>query len=128
MRSTRPRVLCAVAGFSAALALSALAACSSFGGAATTPQDADAESEANADDGEAGVRCSEGPWTMRAGDTLDQIGTALAVGPSGEVVVAGDSIGAIDFGAGAVTSPVTADGGPTALFVTKLDPSGHAVW
>lgn len=61
-------------------------------------------------------------WSKRLGDTAAQNGAAVAIDPSGSVVVAGSSAGAVDFGGGALAA-VGADG-----FVAKYDPAGALLW
>jgi hypothetical protein len=62
-------------------------------------------------------------WSTRFGDTADQRPYAVAVDSSGNVLVTGAFSGALDFGAGAMTSA-----GGTDAFLAKLDATGHAVW
>jgi FlgD Ig-like domain/Beta-propeller repeat len=62
-------------------------------------------------------------WSKRAGDNNMQIGNTVATDPSGNVFVAGDFSGSIDFGGGALTSA-----GSTDMFLAKLDPNGAHLW
>jgi hypothetical protein len=62
-------------------------------------------------------------WKKTTGDGTDQQLYAMAVDAAGDIVVAGDFTGTIDFGAGALTSAGAAD-----VYVAKLDPSGNALW
>jgi hypothetical protein len=55
------------------------------------------------------------------GDKHDQIGTAIAVDPGGNMILTGTYDTAIDFGAGPLLAPAN-------MFVTKLDPNGVAIW
>lgn len=62
-------------------------------------------------------------WSRRYGNEADQSAKSLAVDGSGNVYVAGEAAGTIDFGAG----PLMAQGNPSA-FVAKLDPQGAQIW
>ena len=64
-------------------------------------------------------------WAEGFGDQSDQQATAVAVDSSGNVLVAGNFAGAIDFGSNG--GPLVSAGG-TDVFVAKLDPSGGYVW
>jgi hypothetical protein len=59
-------------------------------------------------------------WAERFGDVASQYARAIAVDPSGNVVVVGEANGALDFGGGPISPP--------ALFVVKLDPAGKHLW
>jgi hypothetical protein len=58
-------------------------------------------------------------WSKRFGGAEAQIGSGVAVDPSGNVFVTGSSEGAVDFGAGPL------DNG---IFLAKFDPSGELLW
>lgn len=63
-------------------------------------------------------------WSERfggPGNTLDQV-ASVAVGPAGEIVMAGSYQGALDFGAG----PLPSSGAGT--FLAALGPDGVALW
>jgi hypothetical protein len=63
-------------------------------------------------------------WSKRFGDAgVAQTGRAIAADPMGNVIVAGDIDGTVDFGGG----PLAPAGGADA-FVVKLDASGTHVW
>ncbi len=62
-------------------------------------------------------------WSKRFGDVAAQVGKAIAFGPTGEVVVAGDNAGALDFGGGALTSA-----GATDVVVASFDADGTPLW
>ena len=62
-------------------------------------------------------------WSKRFGDLNSQVANAVAVDAAGNVVVAGDFAGAMDFGGGALTSA-----GNTDIFIAKLDPNGAHLW
>ncbi len=62
-------------------------------------------------------------WSKRYGNEADQQARSLAVDGSGNVYVAGDAAGSIDFGGGSIT----ATGNPSA-FVAKLDGQGTQLW
>jgi len=64
-------------------------------------------------------------WAKRFGDASDQVATAVAGDPSGNVLATGYFSGSVDFGNGL---PLVATAGPNA-FVAKLDgSSGGCVW
>ncbi|MRG91605.1 SBBP repeat-containing protein [Polyangium spumosum] len=62
-------------------------------------------------------------WSRRYGNEADQSAKGLAVDGMGNVYLAGEASGSIDFGNGALT----AQGNPNA-FVAKLDPQGAPIW
>jgi len=62
-------------------------------------------------------------WSKRFGDAAAQTGKAIAFGPLGEVVIAGDAAGTVDFGGGGL---VTA--GATDVFVASFDAAGAPLW
>ncbi len=62
-------------------------------------------------------------WSKRFGDSADQFARALAVGPSGELVLAGNLFGTVDFGGGALPSTGSRD-----AFLVKLDAAGNHQW
>jgi hypothetical protein len=62
-------------------------------------------------------------WSKGFGGLQDQEGSAIAVDPGGNVLVAGWFEGDINFGAGAATSAGAMD-----MFVVKLDSGGNHVW
>jgi hypothetical protein len=62
-------------------------------------------------------------WSKRFGDAVDQRAEAVAVGPNGEIIVAGRFQGTINFGGGALTSSGDGD-----VYVAKLDPAGGHIW
>lgn len=63
-------------------------------------------------------------WSRRYGDSCDQHGAAVALTPGGDVVLAGDFCGKIDFG---VTELATS-GGEIDAFVVVLDSLGEDVY
>jgi hypothetical protein len=64
-------------------------------------------------------------WSKRYGDTLDQ-SAGVAVDADGNVYLAGNFRGALDFGAGVLLTE-SGDGNPD-MFVAKLDATGKALW
>ncbi len=62
-------------------------------------------------------------WSKRFGTTLSQHGTGLGFDGMGNVFVAGDVAGSIDFGGGPLVSAGGNDG-----FLAKLDPTGGHLW
>jgi hypothetical protein len=62
-------------------------------------------------------------WSRRFGDALDQAGRAIAVDPSGDIIVTGDFAGSIDFDGGPLASVELKDG-----FIAKLTSAGDHVW
>jgi hypothetical protein len=62
-------------------------------------------------------------WSKRFGDGSNQHAKAAAVDASGNVIVAGDFWGTVDFGGGALT-----DAGDEDIFVAKFGPDGAQLW
>ena len=62
-------------------------------------------------------------WSKRFGDATAQSGVAIGTDATGNVYVAGNFQGQIDFGKGVLTSA-----GGDDVFVAKLDPSGATLW
>ncbi|WP_437818099.1 PE-PGRS family protein [Sorangium sp. So ce1078] len=62
-------------------------------------------------------------WSKRFGDGSDQYAIAAATDSSGNVVIAGEFAGTLNFGADPSTALVSA--GARDLFVAKLDPDGN---
>jgi len=62
-------------------------------------------------------------WSKRFGDAGTQWTGAVAVDPSGNVIIVGGFYGTIDFGGGTLTSAGSMD-----AFVVKLDPGGLYIW
>ncbi len=62
-------------------------------------------------------------WSKRFGDAAAQAGKAIAFGPMGEVVVAGDNGGVVDFGGGNLTTA-----GATDVTLASFDTNGTFLW
>lgn len=62
-------------------------------------------------------------WSKNFGNSSPQVGAAVAIDPSGAVIVAGELTGSADFGGAILTSADKSD-----VFVVKLDQSGSHVW
>jgi hypothetical protein len=62
-------------------------------------------------------------WSQRYGDVDDQVASAVKVDSKGDVLVAGDFVGQVDFGGGVLTN-----GGWYNAFVVKFDSSGGHIW
>ena len=62
-------------------------------------------------------------WSKRFGDAAAQVGKAIAFGPAGEVVIAGDNAGALDFGGGSL-----ATSGGTDVVMASFDADGTHLW
>lgn len=62
-------------------------------------------------------------WAKRFGDAGAQSGSAVALSPSGGVVVTGSLAGSADFGGGVLTSA-----GATDLFLASYDAGGALLW
>jgi len=62
-------------------------------------------------------------WAKSLGDTAGDRGTAVCVGPSGNLYMAGVFGGTVDFGGGGLTSSSGAD-----LVVASFDSGGGYVW
>jgi hypothetical protein len=63
-------------------------------------------------------------WSRRFGDACDQHGGAVALMPSGDVLIAGDFCGKMDFG----TTAVETKGAEVDLFVALIDALGEDVY
>jgi len=70
----------------------------------------------------AAPECGVGLWSVRAGDAAAQQANDVALGPGGEVLVAGYFQGSMDLG-GAQSSAGGFD-----AFVARLDPAGQPLW
>jgi hypothetical protein len=68
--------------------------------------------------------CGTATWLKRFGDNLDQDAWAVATDAAGNVIVAGQFAGTIDFGGGPL---MTANTQPD-MFIAKLDPMGNHLW
>lgn len=62
-------------------------------------------------------------WSKRFGDVQAQSGSAVVLDPGGDIFLAGDFAGSIDFGDG----PLVSAGGMD-IFVAKLSASGSPLW
>ncbi len=62
-------------------------------------------------------------WSKRFGDTMIQRANTIAVDGAGNVLIAGDFEGAMDFGGGPLFSV-----DPQDTFVAKFDPNGNHLW
>lgn len=62
-------------------------------------------------------------WTKKAGTAQVQTALGVTADAQGNVLVVGNYLGSIDFGAGALTSA-----GQNDAYVAKLDPNGAALW
>ncbi len=62
-------------------------------------------------------------WSKRFGDGSNQLAGGLAVDGAGNIIVASQSRGTIDFGGGPLTNMDNND-----VFVAKLDPAGNHLW
>jgi hypothetical protein len=62
-------------------------------------------------------------WSKRFGGGSDQNVNAVAVDPSGNVIITGDFYSTVDFGGGALTSTGRRD-----IFVAKFGPDGAHLW
>jgi hypothetical protein len=68
-------------------------------------------------------------WSRRLGEDGDQQGLSVAVGKAGEVVIAGDLMGTMTFGAGeGVPQLTSANPEKVDILVVKLDKAGKAIW
>lgn len=88
------------------------------------PATDDCKTEADEDcNGEAAVCSGEAYWAKSAGDGTDQRVSAIAFDSAGNIVVAGNFVGTIDFGLG----PLQSAGGVD-IFLAKLDAKGNALF
>jgi hypothetical protein len=62
-------------------------------------------------------------WSRSFGDSDDDIGRAVAVDGSGNVILTGWFEGAVDFGGGLLTSVGDRD-----IFLAKYDMDGNHIW
>lgn len=62
-------------------------------------------------------------WSKAFGDGSNQTGQSIAVDKDGNVIIAGDFMGSVNFGAGAMQSTGDYD-----VFVAMLDPNGNRMW
>jgi hypothetical protein len=62
-------------------------------------------------------------WSLSFGDLGADTGYGVAVDPSGNVVIAGEFRGTVDFGRGPITGPGNQD-----IFVAKYSPVGAPLW
>lgn len=62
-------------------------------------------------------------WSKRYGDASDQAALSVASDSAGNILVAGDFLGNVDLGLGALASAGLND-----MFLAKLDASGNPVW
>jgi chitodextrinase len=70
-------------------------------------------------------------WSSRFGDINSDVGTGIAVDPSGNVVITGYFEGSVNFGSGLLTSTYSGYGAQTTLdtFLLKLSgPTGACLW
>ena len=72
---------------------------------------------------QAGATSPAGPWVQRFGSTGPDVGRAVAVDGTGNVVVAGAFQGTVDFGGG----PLVSAGGFD-MFIAKYSASGAHLW
>jgi hypothetical protein len=63
-------------------------------------------------------------WSKGFGDVSSQTAVALAVDPSGNLLVTGYFQGTVDFGGGTLTS----SGGSTDVYLAKFSPTGTHLW
>jgi hypothetical protein len=82
------------------------------------------EGDDDCDGQDAGATCGQTLFALRYGDALDQQGNAVAIGPSGDIVLAAYFEGTVDVGGGPLTSP-TSD---TDVLVAKFDAAGNHLW
>jgi hypothetical protein len=62
-------------------------------------------------------------WSKSAGDNQFQYGISVSTDPAGNVFVAGEVVGSIDFGGGPLTAVGLSD-----IALAKFDPSGAHLW
>ena len=65
-------------------------------------------------------------WAKQYGDGSEQNPSGVAVDPCGNILIAGDLSGTINFGAG--TGTLTAPGADSYVFLAKISPAGEGVW
>ncbi|UQA62807.1 hypothetical protein [Polyangium aurulentum] len=90
----------------------------------TEPQAEDCNTPEDEDcDGFGGCQSSGHIWSKQFTGTRHTAGTAIAVDPSGNIIVGADFEDPVDFGAGLLTSKSGHDG-----VVMKRDPNGNLLW
>lgn len=67
-------------------------------------------------------------WAQRIGSVNQDIGEAITVDPSGNIIVTGTFIGTVDLNPGAGTNTVATPNGVSDAFVLKLDNAGTFIW
>lgn len=70
-------------------------------------------------------------WAKRWGGTGIDVGSSIAVDPSGNVIAAGTFLSTVDFDPGAGTANLATNGtgtGGSDIFINKLDAAGDYVW
>lgn len=66
-------------------------------------------------------------WAVRVGGTTNDIGRTVKVDGSGNIYIAGEFTGTVDFNPGAAAFPLTSLGNEDG-FILKLDPDGNFIW
>lgn len=67
-------------------------------------------------------------WVKRVGAFSIEWGNAIAIDPSGNIVIAGEYIGTVDFDPGAGVFNLTSNGDYRDIFLLKLDNTGNFLW
>ena len=62
-------------------------------------------------------------WSKKFGDATAQVGQSVAVNAAGDIVIAGNFTGTVNFGGGNLTSAGAAD-----VFIAKLTSAGAHIW
>ncbi len=66
-------------------------------------------------------------WAKRIGGSGDDVAKSIGVDSAGNVIIAGDFNGTVDFDPGVETATLTSSGQGD-VFILKLDPSGNYLW
>jgi hypothetical protein len=67
-------------------------------------------------------------WSVKVGDTNNDIGYGIATDVNNNVYVTGTFIGTVDFDPGIGSVLISSAGGQTDCFILKLDASGNYMW
>ena len=67
-------------------------------------------------------------WTVKVGDTSNDIGYGISTDVNNNVYITGTFIGTVDFDPGAGSVLISSAGGQTDCFILKLDATGNYMW
>ncbi len=67
-------------------------------------------------------------WSVRIGDTNNDVGYGITTDANNNIYVTGDFIGTVDFDPGAGSVLISSNGNQRDCFILKLDASGNYIW